>query len=80
MIQEAILVLVGSKPVHRYGFMDLRLEGYSDRVRSVTFSPDGRHIISGSDDKTVRIWNVETGFAVGKPLEGHTDYVQLVAY
>jgi WD40 repeat protein len=32
------------------------------------------------DDKTIRIWNAETGSAVGKPLEGHTDTVWSVAY
>jgi hypothetical protein len=24
------------------------------------------------DDSTIRIWNAETGSAVGKPLEGHS--------
>jgi WD40 repeat protein len=42
--------------------------------------PDGRHIISGSDDKTIRMWDAETGSAVGKPLEGHTGGVSSVAY
>ena len=35
--------------------------GHSDYVRSVCFSPDGSRIVSGSDDKTVRIWNAVTG-------------------
>ena len=49
-------------------------------MQSVAYSPDGRHIISGSSDKTIRIWDAETGAAVGKPLEGHTNWVQSVAY
>jgi len=49
-------------------------------VSSVAYSPDGRHIISGSDDKMIRIWDAETGAAVGKPLEGHTKSVSSVAY
>ena len=28
---------------------------------SVAFSPDGSKVVSGSWDKTVKIWNVETG-------------------
>ena len=49
-------------------------------MRSVTYSPDGRHIVSGSDDCTVRIWDVETGTVVGDPLEGHTGGVNSVAF
>jgi WD40 repeat protein len=39
-------------------------------VLFVAYSPDGRHIISGSDDMTIRVWDAETGAAIGKPLEG----------
>ena len=35
--------------------------GHSDKVSSVWFSPDGSRIVSGSYDKTVRIWNPVTG-------------------
>ena len=33
-------------------------------VYTVAFSPDGKHIVSGSIDKRVRIWNTETGAVV----------------
>jgi WD40 repeat protein len=49
-------------------------------VLSVAYSPDGQHIISGSYDRTIRIWNAEARSAVGKPLEGHTSEVVSVAY
>ena len=49
-------------------------------MQSVTYSPDGRHIISGSYDNMIRVWDAETGAAVGKPLEGHSGFVQSVAY
>jgi WD40 repeat protein len=55
-------------------------EGHTHAVMSVAYSPDGRHIISGCLDKTIRIWNAETGSAVGHPLEGHTHAVVSVAY
>ncbi|KAG8828512.1 hypothetical protein FRC19_003851 [Serendipita sp. 401] len=56
------------------------LTGHRGRVKSVVHSVDGRRLISGSDDKTIRIWDAETGAVVGEPLEGHTDWVCSVAY
>ena len=50
------------------------LSGHSDSVRSVVFSSDGRSIISGSDDTTVKLWGVQTG-GVGKTFHGHTGWV-----
>ena len=37
------------------------LTGHSGEVNSVAYSPDGKHIVSGSDDKTVKIWDSTTG-------------------
>lgn len=37
------------------------LEGYSSLVSSVVFSRDGSRVAWGSDDQTVRVWDVETG-------------------
>jgi WD40 repeat protein len=48
------------------------LEGYSGPVNSVAFSPDGKLVASGSDDGTVRLWEVATGAPHGSPLEGHS--------
>jgi len=49
-------------------------------VISIAFSPDGRRIVSGSVDKTLRLWNAATGEAIGAPLQGHGGEVQSVAF
>ncbi|KAG9019072.1 hypothetical protein FS842_007927, partial [Serendipita sp. 407] len=44
------------------------------------FSPDGRRIVSGSSDKTIRLWDAETGQPLGEPLRGHNGIVSSVAF
>ncbi len=50
------------------------LEGHTSYISSVCISPDGKNIISGSEDKTTRIWDIETNKEEAV-LEGHTDIV-----
>ncbi|KIM25798.1 hypothetical protein M408DRAFT_73853, partial [Serendipita vermifera MAFF 305830] len=54
--------------------------GHSVAVNSVSFSRDGRHIVSGSNDRTIRVWDAETGATVTGPLEGHTGSVNSVSF
>jgi WD40 repeat protein len=55
------------------------LQGHSDFVSSVAFSPDSSRIASGSLDSTIRIWDSVTGNVVAR-LEGHRDQVRSVAF
>jgi WD40 repeat protein len=45
----------------------------------VTFSPDGLHIVSGSHDKTILVWDAQTGHQLAM-LEGHSGCVSSVAF
>ena len=55
------------------------LEGHGGAVYSVCFSPDGKQLASSSFDRTVRLWDVETGACV-RTLEGHGDWVLSVCF
>ena len=46
----------------------------------MAFSPDGKRIVSGSGDNTVRLWDADTGQPIGEPLTGHTGAVTSVAF
>ncbi|KAG2142737.1 WD40-repeat-containing domain protein [Suillus bovinus] len=54
--------------------------GHTYSVNSVSFSPDGTRIVSGSRDGTVRLWDAGTQQPVGEPLKGHTDWVYSVSF
>jgi WD40 repeat protein len=56
------------------------MEGHTGWVLNVVFSPDGQKLASASYDNTVRLWDVETGQAIGSALEGHTSYVLNVVF
>jgi WD40 repeat protein len=46
---------------------------------SVSFSGDNRFVISGSKDKTLKLWNVSTGECI-RTFYGHNDFVNSVSY
>ena len=47
------------------------LKGHEDQVNRVSFSYDDKKIVSGSNDRTIIIWNADTGQPIGRPLRGH---------
>jgi WD40 repeat protein len=55
------------------------LKGHSWSVSSVSFSPDGKTLASGSLDKTIKLWSVLDGKLLST-LEGHSDYVYSVSF
>jgi WD40 repeat protein len=55
------------------------LWGHTDRVLCLAYSPDGTRLASGSDDQTVRIWDVAAGRELAV-LKGHGQPVGAVAF
>lgn len=53
------------------------LTGHDHTISSVRFTPEGTHLISGSRDKTIRIWEVKTGYAI-RTIIGHSEWVKCV--
>jgi len=54
------------------------LSEHTKAVSSLTFSPDGSFLVSGSSDNTIKLWDIQTG-GVAKTFYGHTYHVLSVS-
>jgi WD40 repeat protein len=54
------------------------LPGHTEQVNAVAVTPDGRRVVSGSNDNSLRVWGLATG-ETKTTLQGHTDWVFAVA-
>ena len=57
----------------------LTLEGHTNHIGALAFSPDGKTLASGGWDRTIRLWDVETGDSVFT-ITGHRDAVRTLAF
>jgi U3 small nucleolar RNA-associated protein 15 len=55
------------------------LTGHTDAVRCARFLPSNTHLLSASDDKSVRIWDISTGQVVHNWEDAHDDYIRTAA-
>ena len=54
------------------------LKDHSESVTAIAVTPDGKTVISGSSDRTIKIWNLETG-TEKDTLKGHSESVYAIA-
>ena len=54
-------------------------EGHTDWIRALTFSPNGRFLATGSEDKTVRLWDLSKGHEVSFPGR-HVDWINALSF
>ena len=73
-VRMAYFVLTEISPPHI-----ATLEGHTDRVASMSFSPDGKMIASGSWDGTIKLWDVETRKHIAT-LKGHEGGVTSMSF
>jgi WD40 repeat protein len=60
-------------------FADPPLTAHADAVISVSFSADGKRVVSGSQDRTVKVWDAQTGQET-LTLKGHSEPVWSVSF
>ncbi|WP_017652978.1 hypothetical protein [Fortiea contorta] len=77
-LQQAVYLKPKEKPENRAIEVNT-LQGHSNAVISVNFSPSGQQLVSGSYDNTIKLWDVATGKPL-KTLSGHKDTIISVSF
>jgi WD40 repeat protein len=74
-----VILLVARIPVFATPVVKVLAQEYSASVEAVAFSPDGKTALSGSDDSTIKWWDLKNGRLI-KTLNGHSKTVTAVVF
>jgi platelet-activating factor acetylhydrolase IB subunit alpha len=53
--------------------------GHDNWVRALSFHPTGKYLLSASDDKTIRVWDLATGRCI-KTVDAHGHFVTTLTW
>ena len=57
----------------------LKISGHDNWIRDLAFHPSGEYLYSSSDDKTIRVWELNSGRCKKKLLDAHGHFVTCLA-
>ncbi|KAI9872438.1 MAG: WD domain protein [Pleopsidium flavum] len=63
-----------------WGKLKHTLRGHLAGISTIAWSPDSKTLASGSDDKSIRLWDTSTGKPYPVPLLGHHNYIYSIAF
>jgi WD40 repeat protein len=78
MYSDSVNVAFATSTYINNSFYSTEFKGHSDWINSVAFSPDGKHILTGSADSTAQLWDLKGNMIQG--FKGHSGEVYSVAF
>jgi len=75
-----IILLLSSSNLIKAQDPMLTLLGHEGNINSLQFSPDGKYLLSGSQDNSIKVWNVSKNFMLEKTLSASSSSVTCISF